>query len=135
MPLSCAGAHVSRTGDGDEPIPTNVYLHKFLRDDEDRALHDHPWVSLSIIFRCGYVEHTAKDVRRRQAAAVVFRRARHAHRIELLRQAGRLLPAWTLIIAGPKVREWGFPCPAGWRHWTEFVSEADSGNVGKGCQP
>lgn len=27
----------------------NVYLHKFLRDDDDRALHDHPWWSMSII--------------------------------------------------------------------------------------
>lgn len=23
-------------------IPLNVYLHKFMRSDDDRALHDHP---------------------------------------------------------------------------------------------
>jgi hypothetical protein len=22
----------------------NIYLHRFLRSDDDRALHDHPWV-------------------------------------------------------------------------------------------
>ena len=27
----------------------NVYLHRFFRDDEDRALHDHPWPFLSIV--------------------------------------------------------------------------------------
>jgi hypothetical protein len=27
----------------------NIYLHRFLHDDEDRALHDHPWVSCSYI--------------------------------------------------------------------------------------
>src|SRR4051795_6598747 len=64
----------------------NVYLHKFLRDDDDRALHDHPWVSLSVILRGGYIEHTATEVRRRGAGSVVFRRAKHAHRIELLRE-------------------------------------------------
>src|SRR4051795_4015193 len=40
----------------------NVYLHKFLRDDDDRALHDHPWISLSFILRGGYIEHTPGDV-------------------------------------------------------------------------
>jgi hypothetical protein len=117
----------------------NIYLHKFLRDDDDRALHDHPWVSLSVILKGGYVEHTASGVRRRYVGIIVFRRAKHAHRIELLRQHIRLgriiVPAWTLFITGPRIREWGFHCPQGWRHWKEFTSEVDSGNVGKGCEP
>ena len=75
----------------------NVYLHKFLRDDDDRALHDHPWLSLSVILKGGYVEHTAKEVRRREAGSIIFRRAKHAHRIELLREgfclAQKVVPA------------------------------------------
>lgn len=124
----------------------NIYLHKFLRDDDDRALHDHPWVSLSIILRGGYLEHLPGGiVKRRYPGMVVFRRAKHAHRIELYREGktscwlrgdyGDSRPAWTLFITGPKIREWGFHCPQGWRRWTEFVSEVDSGNVGKGCEP
>src|ERR1700684_1178987 len=35
----------------------NVYLHKFLRnDDDDRALHDHPWPSLSLLVKGWVVE-------------------------------------------------------------------------------
>ena len=102
----------------------NIYLHKFLRDDDDRALHDHPWVSLSVILKGGYLEHTASEVRRRGAGSVVFRRAKHAHRIELFREEIRLgrivVPAWTLFVTGPRIREWGFHCPQGWRHWKEF---------------
>lgn len=127
----------------------NVYLHKFLRDDDDRALHDHPWVSVSIVLKGGYIEHlpfpmkgaplfwpdgqlfTQWNVRR--AGQVIFRRAKHAHRIQLLRSGGEAVPAWTLFITGPRVREWGFHCPQGWRHWRDFTSETDSGNVGKGC--
>ena len=112
----------------------NVYLHKFLRDDDDRALHDHPWVSVSVTLRGGYVEHTGGGVRRRKAGGVVFRPARLAHRIELLRDGDRASPAWTLFITGPRIREWGFHCPRGWIHWREFTSETDSGNVGKGCE-
>ncbi|MBP3955459.1 hypothetical protein J8F10_09210 [Gemmata sp. G18] len=113
----------------------NIYLHKFLRDDDDRALHDHPWISLSVILKGGYIEHTTDGVSVRFAGGIVFRRATHAHRLELLREDGRAVPAWTLFITGPKIREWGFHCPQGWRHWREFTSEVDSGNVGKGCEP
>src|SRR5881392_3402104 len=36
----------------------NVYLHQFLRDDDDRALHDHPWDWCSVLLKGGYCEHT-----------------------------------------------------------------------------
>lgn len=29
----------------------NIYLHRFWRSDDDRALHDHPWVNLSILLK------------------------------------------------------------------------------------
>lgn len=37
----------------------NIYLHKFLRDDDDRALHDHPWPWCSILLRGEYAEVTS----------------------------------------------------------------------------
>ena len=39
----------------------NLYLHKFLRDDDDRALHDHPWWFASLILRGGYTEIVRDD--------------------------------------------------------------------------
>lgn len=38
----------------------NIYLHKIVRDDDDRALHDHPWVNCSIILKGRYVEVTPR---------------------------------------------------------------------------
>jgi hypothetical protein len=112
----------------------NVYLHRFLRSDDDRALHDHPWPSLSVIMAGEYVEHTIAaggvNVRRRYSAGdVIMRRAKSAHRIEIEDH----YQAWTLFIAGPAIREWGFHCPNGWRHWREFVDGRDAGKVGSGC--
>lgn len=34
-----------------------LFLHKFVRSDEDRALHDHPWDFLVIPIWRGYFEH------------------------------------------------------------------------------
>lgn len=110
----------------------NIYLHKFIRSDDDRALHDHPWLNCSIILAGAYVEHIieAGGINRRMTRRVgdiVFRRAKAAHRIEIN------VPSWSLFITGPVVREWGFHCPNGWRAWREFVAERDSGQIGKGC--
>jgi hypothetical protein len=108
----------------------NVYLHRFRHSDDDRALHDHPWWNVSILLRGEYVEITPKGEWVRRAGAVVFRAARAAHRIEL-----RKGHVWTLFLTGPVVREWGFLCPKGWRHWRDFVSLSNPGEAGPGCDP
>lgn len=107
----------------------NVYIHKFMRDDDDRALHDHPWPSLSILIKGRYVEEYPAGVRTTYTlGSIKYRSAEYAHRIEL-----PWGPAWTLFITGPRVRDWGFHCPKRWVPWQEFVDQNDTGNVGKGC--
>lgn len=129
----------------------NIYLHKFLRSDDDRALHDHPWASCSVILKGGYAEYVPTGLTPERIGAkirmpghIVLRRASQAHRIKLFikgwwADAGRgEIPAWTLFITGPKIREWGFHCPKGWRHWREFIGlpsgEPRGDEVGKGCE-
>jgi hypothetical protein len=113
----------------------NLYLHLFLRDDDDRALHDHPWVNCSILLVGSYIEHTipAGGVHRkviRHAGDVVVRGPKAAHRIELPADGET---CWTLFLTGPVVRSWGFHCPQGWRHWRDFTAKEDPGQIGRGC--
>lgn len=122
----------------------NIYLHKFVGSDDDRALHDHPWHSVSFLLKGELGEHTffggsynawhaqrlhlITFYRRVPRFIPQYRSATLAHRLEL--ESG---PAWTLFITGPAIRMWGFICPEGWRHWREFTDE--SGNrVGRGCE-
>ena len=121
----------------------NIYLHQFLRSDDDRALHDHPWINCSLLLEGSYAEHLIDlDVEHdapvgglmvaiRRAGDVVMRRPTAAHRIGLY--CG---PVWTLFVTGPRVREWGFLCPQGWKHWKDFTAwrdDGDSHRVGPGC--
>lgn len=114
----------------------NVYLHHFLRSDDDRALHDHPWANLSILLSGSYMEHMSADrLALRIEGDLVARGPRAAHRVQLLRDdAGGERAVWTLFVTGPKVREWGFHCPWGWRHWREFTAGPRGERVGKGCE-
>lgn len=115
----------------------NAYLHLFLRSDDDRALHDHPWSNVSLLLRGTYTEHTIASggIHRRQVLRAGDVRVRpsgeFAHRVEL--HAGH---CWTLFLTGPVYREWGFHCPEqGWIPWRRFTDERDRGSIGRGCEP
>lgn len=107
----------------------NVYYHRIMHDDDDRAMHDHPWPSFSIMTRGKLRERTAEGSRIITAGTCVYRGPEMAHRLELV--DGQ--PAETLFITGPRVREWGFQCPKGWVHWQDFVGSDNPGEVGRGC--
>ena len=118
----------------------NVYLHQFLQSDDDRALHDHMYVNVSYLLEGSYIEHTVlrggvHQQRTYHAGDVRIRLPSTAHRIALIRATdGRLAPCWSLFLTGPRVRQWGFHCPQGWRHWKVFVDDRDSGKTGRGCE-
>ena len=128
----------------------NIYLHRFMRPDDDRALHDHPWCSMSIVLKGSYMEVTAvkpgmtetgpirgfiwKEYSR---GSVIFRWPTSAHRIDLhLENAAQktFKPGWTLFITGPTWRAWGFHCPKGWVHWRKFIiGDGTEVNESGGC--
>lgn len=124
----------------------NIYLHHFVHDDPDRALHDHPWASCSVILTGGYKEHLSDgNIIYRKAPAIHFRRASASHRVELYRdpiiylegeynKVRNIREAWTLFFTGPKIRNWGFHCPKGWIPWWEFTKPGAPGEIGKGCE-
>jgi hypothetical protein len=118
----------------------NIYLHCIRHSDDDRALHDHPWANLTWVLDGRYLEimppdsdchgrHTAVGVFR-EPGDLVFRWPTDAHRLEILERIG---PAWTLFFTGPRIREWGFHCPKGWRSWRVFTDPDDCGQRGRGC--
>jgi hypothetical protein len=128
----------------------NIYLHRFLKSDDDRALHDHPWWNCSILIQGEYIEwvprsnyemwpgNTPTRPYKRHEGHIYFRSARAAHRVELMPGEPKIdmkvyedadfhyifseIPVTTLFITGPKIREWGFLCAQGWRSWREYTS-------------
>jgi hypothetical protein len=97
-----------------------ILLHRFLRSDS-AAVHDHPWSFVSIVLWGGYREELQRaDLRietrttdaLRMSQIVEFlhrpwfslarRRAEDRHRVEI---DG---PAWTLVVTGPRRRDWYF---------------------------
>lgn len=134
----------------------NLYLHCFLRDDDDRALHDHPSWAVSFMLANGYREHTIAEggIHQRRvyfAGSLRFLPTKHVHRIELLpawwmaadmdaafdryaTSPTEQARCWTLFLFGPTLREWGFHCPEkGWVPWQQFTAAGKPGEIGPGC--
>jgi hypothetical protein len=115
----------------------NMYIHKILHDDDDRALHDHPWPSLS--FTCeGYLrENYKRELNNRYVLAFkdirgddwTYRSSKFAHRLIKM----SVNPPITIFMTGPRLREWGFHCPNGWVNWRDFVKKDNHSSVGRGC--
>lgn len=76
----------------------NIYLHHFLRSDDDRALHDHPWDNMSVLLKGSYIEHMPADPKKwmeegdrteitavRKAPYFYRRKADAIHRVELFK--------------------------------------------------
>lgn len=106
----------------------NIYLHRFDGSDDPRALHDHPWWSLSFLLKGELLEHTFRKTRHIPRFLPILRSAKLAHRLELIKG-----PAWTIFITGPKIRKWGFYCfGKGWIPWREYTTN-NGRNIGQGC--
>lgn len=125
-----------------------IFIHKILRSDDDRDLHDHPWDFWSLILWGHYREYVPADwppafvkdemiVKSKLCGpgSLVRHKARDAHRLELMPEltldlvgpayvrTGKFIPVWTLFIHGPRKREWGFYTPQGWIHWKLYTGE------------
>lgn len=103
-------------------------LHIILRSDDDRALHDHPWWFITWILCGGYKEYckktsvnpvtheslTIETVSDQKVGSLLYRPSSWMHRVELEN------PAVTLVLTGPRIREWGFATEKGWMDWRTY---------------
>ena len=94
----------------------NIFLHEFRRSDDDRAMHDHPWWSVSFLLKGEMLEHQLNKKRLIPWMFPVIRSAKFCHKLELIKG-----PVWTIFITGPNIRSWGFYTVAGWSHWKAFL--------------
>jgi hypothetical protein len=81
----------------------SVRVHHWLASDDPRAVHDHPWWFLTLVLHGGYTDHTPGGAEHLPAGSLRYRPALHQHTV-VPDKGG----AWTLLITGPKTRNWGF---------------------------
>ena len=126
------------------------FIHKILRSDDDRDLHDHPWNFATLLLWGRYREQVPYDsppmflpdgkmiVKSKIVGpgTLVCHKAADCHRLDLQQtfkfptERGDLgpvetqfIPVWTLFMAGPRKRDWGFHTSKGWIQWEEYIED------------
>lgn len=127
-----------------------VFIHQFVRSDEDRALHDHPWPFVVLPLWRGYIEHSERDKNFQEIKAIVDAwnpfetRVREINlaidekvpvrrrvlpilglgcRSSLYRHRVELIdgkPSWSLFIRFKECRIWGFWPKEGFIAWNKW---------------
>lgn len=104
-----------------------VTIHRFAPEATDADPHDHPAPFLTFILRGYYfdqswmrvgIDKLVPKVETVRAGMVRYRRARHTHTTTTDH-----VGAWTLVVMGPKTRDWGFLRLADgtWWRWMPYV--------------
>ena len=100
-----------------DKFPFNVFIHKFMRGDDDEDPHDHPWGFFHIILSGGYWEQVPVDEKDEpkfyKGFCKVWRKpgywnivnAKYTHRVELDDASPK---PWTLFIPLIHNNYWGF---------------------------
>jgi hypothetical protein len=88
----------------------SIRVHHFMRSDDARAHHDHPWWFLTLVLRGAYYDISqgpeGEVIDHLTPGSIRFRPALHRHTVvvEHARPGG----VWTIILTGPNLRTWGF---------------------------
>ena len=100
----------------------NYFLHKMNGPDLGRDMHDHPWDFTTFILWGGYNEsiRLANGAPTWTQVPWLSRRTRKAEYTHAIKRLHKR-PTWTLVITGPRRREWGFYTKDGWVDWRTYV--------------
>lgn len=81
-----------------------ILLHRLWSPNWHPSAHNHPWSFVTIILRGGYIERVPKGWSRwRGPGSLLYRPAEFAHNVAT---GGSV--CWSLVITGPKRRQWQF---------------------------
>lgn len=104
----------------------SIRIHHIRSSDWARALHDHPWGSISLILRGSYIEVTPRNQAQfpywdrfphrqlrstRTPGAIRMRRATDRHRLIVANGSDG---CWSMFMMWRNIRRWGFHTEKGW---------------------
>jgi hypothetical protein len=110
----------------------SLRVHHWVASDDQRFPHDHAWWFLTVVLRGGYTDisdmtsdwvppSTTSTFRIHdhvRAPAVRFRSAQHRHKVKVDHDG-----AWTVLLTGPPVRDWGFWVDGQFKRMRQYFRE------------
>jgi len=86
----------------------SIRIHHWLRSDDKRAFHNHPWSFVTIVLKGSYKDVTPEGEEILKFGSCKFRKAGHNHYVEVGDKG-----CWSIIFTGPANHKWGFTTKEG----------------------
>ena len=83
--------------------PISFRLHHWLRSDDKRAFHSHPWWFWTFVIKGFYYDVTPQGKEKLSRFSLKFRKAEHNHYVDVPPTG-----CWTFLVTGPSIHKWGF---------------------------
>lgn len=80
-----------------------IRVHQWLKTEDRRYMHDHPWNFITLVLKGGYVDVTETGRDALKIFSVRYRPATHKHYVEV-NEGGCV----TILLTGPVIRNWGY---------------------------
>jgi hypothetical protein len=87
----------------------SIRVHKWIRSDDKRHFHNHPWNFLTFVIKGSYTDVSLNTSNgevtwdKLKRFSIRYRPASHMHYVDVPKEG-----AWTIMITGPKAQKWGF---------------------------
>ena len=81
----------------------SIRIHHWIRSDDNRFFHDHPWNFRSIILKSKYENVTPEGIFQAKAGQIWKSNALARHWLRIPKEG-----AWTMLICGKPYHKWGF---------------------------
>ena len=94
----------------------SIWIHGIYAADEDKHLHNHPWDFKSLILKGSYIEETEKGCILQSVGKFNSRSGEDFHKILKVNDS----VVYTLFIASPIKREWGYKVSGKFIHHEEY---------------
>ena len=82
----------------------SIRIHHWFRGDDDRYFHDHNWNFWCMVLKGSYDDVSNNGIDTLRVGSIRYRKAEYSH---IVKTTG----CWTIVITGPKTRNFGFWVP------------------------
>ncbi len=112
----------------------SIFVHRILEKDQDKHCHDHPWSFFSLILWGHYFQlrftsadgHSQnQDLQLRRRSLFTWERTPAEGVFHKIYEVPT--PTWSLILAGPSRRVWGYATEEGWVNNVDYRSLKHAG--------
>lgn len=81
----------------------SIRIHKWIRSDDKRYFHDHPWSFITFVLKGSYTDVSPNKKDDLNRWSIRYRKSTHKHYVKV-KKGGAL----TLLVTGPQTKNWGF---------------------------